>query len=86
MRQQTFGRAHIGRGFFFVDDEGKPGRVRVKDRHGNIHVLRASAAGDHVIPQGVIVLLVDGADGHFYAIPAPSDLVAHTDLEPGGKR
>lgn len=67
-------------------DQGKPGRVRVKDRYGNIHVLRAIAADDHVIPQGAIVLLVDGAGGLFQAIPAPSDLVANTDLEPGGKR
>lgn len=67
-------------------DQGKPGRVRVKDRHGNIHVLRANAAADHVIPQGAIVLLVDGSDGLFHAIPAPNDLVANTDLEPGGKR
>lgn len=67
-------------------DQGKPGRVRVKDRHGNIHVLRAIPAADHVIPQGAIVLLVDGSAGLFHAIPAPSDLVAHTDLEPGGKR
>ena len=67
-------------------DQGKPGRVRVKDRHGNIHVLRARAAADHVIPQGAIVLLVDGAGGLFQAIPAPKELVAHTDIDSGGKR
>jgi hypothetical protein len=67
-------------------DQGMPGRVRVKDRHGNIHVLRANAAANHVIPQGAIVLLVDGSGGLFHAIPAPNDLVANTDLEPGGKR
>jgi Protein of unknown function (DUF1449) len=67
-------------------DQGKPGRVRVKDRHGNIHVLRAKAAADHVIPQGAIVLLVDGSRGLFEAIPAPKDLVANTDIDSGGKR
>ena len=67
-------------------DQGKPGRVRVKDRYGNIHVLRARAAADHVIPQGAIVLLVDGSGGLFDAIPAPSDLVANTGIDQGGKR
>jgi hypothetical protein len=67
-------------------DQGKPGRVRVKDRYGNVHVLRAIAAANHVIPQGAVVLLVDGSAGLFHAIPAPNDLVANTDLEPGGKR
>ena len=57
-------------------DQGKPGRVRVKDRFGNIHVLRASAAPGHTIPQGASVLLVDGTNGHFTAIPAPQDLGA----------
>ncbi len=55
-------------------DQGKPGRVRVKDQHGNIHVLRANAAPGHVIPQGAAVLLVDGAGGLFQAIPAPKEL------------
>jgi len=67
-------------------DQGKPGRVRVKDRHGNIHALRAKAAADHVIPQGAIVLLVDGAGGLFEAVPAPKDLVANTEIDSGGKR
>jgi len=67
-------------------DQGKPGRVRVKDRHGNIHVLRARAAGDHVIQQGAVVLLVDGSDGLFQAIPAPQDLLANPDIDSGGKR
>jgi hypothetical protein len=55
-------------------DQGKPGQVRVKDQHGNIHVLRANAAPGHVIPQGSAVLLVDGASGLFQAIPAPKEL------------
>lgn len=57
-------------------DQGKPGRVRVKDRHGNIHVLRAKAAAGHVIAQGQAVLVVDGAAGLYEAIPAPADLAA----------
>ena len=67
-------------------DQGKPGRVRVRDRHGNIHVLRAQAAADHVIPKGAVVLLVDGSDGLFQAIPAPKDLLANPDSDSGGKR
>lgn len=67
-------------------DQGKPGRVRVRDRHGNIHFLRAQAAGDHVIPQGAAVLLVDGSNGLFQAIPAPQDLLASNDIGSGGKR
>lgn len=55
-------------------DQGKPGRVRVKDLHGNIHVLRANAAPGHTIQQGASVLLVDGKNGLFQAIPAPKDL------------
>jgi hypothetical protein len=58
-------------------DQGKPGRVRVKDLHGNIHVLRANAAPGHTIPQGASVLLVDGNNGLFKAIPAPQDLGAN---------
>jgi membrane protein implicated in regulation of membrane protease activity len=64
-------------------DQGKPGRVRVKDRYGNIHVLRANAAPGHVIPQGVSVLLVDGASGLFQAIPAPKELGASIDIDSG---
>ena len=64
-------------------DQGKPGRVRVKDQHGNIHVLRANAAPGHVIPQGALVLLVDGARGLFQAIPAPKDLGVGTDSDSG---
>jgi hypothetical protein len=67
-------------------DQGKPGQVRVKDQYGNIHVLRARAAADHIIPKGAIVLLVDGSDGLFQAIPAPKDLLANTDPDSGGKR
>jgi hypothetical protein len=67
-------------------DQGKPGRVRVRDRHGNIHVLRATAAADHIIPKGAVVLLVDGSDGLFQAIPAPKDLLANSDPDSGGKR
>lgn len=64
-------------------DQGKPGRVRVKDRHGNVHVLRTKGAGSHVIMQGAAVLIVDGANGLFEAIPAPEELGADTSFEPG---
>jgi hypothetical protein len=62
-------------------DQGKPGQVRVKDRHGNIHVLRATAALGHTIPQGAPVLVVDGVNGLFETIPAPKELGAPTDIE-----
>ncbi|MBB4403896.1 MULTISPECIES: OB-fold-containig protein [Rhizobium/Agrobacterium group] len=58
-------------------DQGKPGTVRVKDRHENIHFLRAQAASGHTIDTGAQVLIVDGADGLFQAIPAPPDLEIH---------
>jgi membrane protein implicated in regulation of membrane protease activity len=67
-------------------DQGKPGRVRVKDRYGNVHVLRARAVADHIIPTGAVVLLVDGSDGLFQAIPAPKDLLATTDPDSGDQR
>lgn len=60
-------------------DQGKPGRVRVKDQHGNIHVVRAKAAQGHTIPQGATVLLVDGSKGLFQTIPAPKELGVTTD-------
>jgi len=55
-------------------DQGNPGSVRVKDRHDNIHVLRATAAPGHVIETGRLVVIVDGSDGLFQAIPAPPGL------------
>lgn len=64
-------------------DQGKPGQVRVKDLHGNLHVLRARAAGDHVIAKGASVLIVDGANGLFQAIPAPEDLGATSSHQSG---
>ncbi len=64
-------------------DQGKPGRVRVKDVHGNIHALRAKAAAGHVIARGEAVLIVDGADGLFEAIPAPKELGAAFPSGPG---
>lgn len=64
-------------------DQGKPGRVRVKDRHGNIHVLRAQAAPGHIIAQGASVLLVDGTQGLFQAIPAPKELGGIIDSDRG---
>lgn len=55
-------------------DQGNPGSVRVKDRHDNIHTLRTRAAPGHSIATGTIVLIVDGADGLFEAIPAPENV------------
>lgn len=58
-------------------DQGLPGRVRIKDRHGNWHTLRARAAADALaIPIGAEVLLVDKISNVFIAIVAPSDLAA----------
>ncbi|CAH1657108.1 MULTISPECIES: OB-fold-containig protein [unclassified Chelatococcus] len=55
-------------------DQGNPGSVRVKDRHDNIHALRTRAAPGHIIATGALVVIVDGADGLFEAIPAPQAL------------
>jgi len=55
-------------------DQGLPGRVRLKDSHGNWHVLRARAArNEAAIAIGAQVLIVDRASNIFIAIPAPSD-------------
>ncbi|CDZ51211.1 OB-fold-containig protein [Neorhizobium galegae] len=55
-------------------DQGLPGRVRLKDRHGNWHALRARAARTEApIPIGSKVLIVDHALDIFIAIRAPSD-------------
>ncbi|MGQ4274415.1 OB-fold-containig protein [Terrihabitans sp. B22-R8] len=58
-------------------DQGHPGNVRVRDGHGNIHLLRATAAPGHVIETGALVVIADGADGLFQAIPAPPELAAN---------
>jgi hypothetical protein len=55
-------------------DQGQPGAVRVKDRYDNIHNLRAQAVEGYVIETGGLVLLVEGRDGVFQAIPAPAAL------------
>jgi len=55
-------------------DQGHPGNVRVRDSHGNIHLLRAMAAPGYVIETGALVVIVDGTDGLFQAIPAPPEL------------
>lgn len=56
-------------------DQGLPGRVRIKDRHGNWHTLRVRAAADSAaIPIGAEVLLVDTVSNVFIAIVAPSDM------------
>lgn len=56
-------------------DQALPGRVRLKDRYGNWHVLCARAAADEApIAIGATVLLVDRNSDIFIAIPVPSDL------------
>ncbi|MBX4948057.1 DUF1449 family protein [Rhizobium binae] len=55
-------------------DQGLPGRIRVKDQHGNWHVLRAKAAkGQDPLKIGTQVLLVDRKADVFIAIPALVD-------------
>ncbi|MBX4991739.1 membrane protein implicated in regulation of membrane protease activity [Rhizobium binae] len=55
-------------------DQGLPGRIRVKDQHGNWHVLRAKAAkGQDSLKIGTQVLLVDRKADVFIAIPALVD-------------
>jgi len=57
-------------------DQGLPGRVRVKDRHGNWHTLRARAAkSEEPIAIGATVLLVDQVSNVYIAIRAPSDIL-----------
>lgn len=56
-------------------DQGLPGRIRAKDRHGNWHVFRAKAAPNETpIAIGAQVLIVDRASDIFIVIVAPSDL------------
>jgi hypothetical protein len=56
-------------------DQGLPGQVRVRDRHGNLHSLRARAATDAApMATGTRVLLVDRVEAVYVAIPAPADL------------
>jgi hypothetical protein len=57
-------------------DQGLPGRVRIKDRHGNWHTLRARAAkSEDPIAIGASVLLVDHVSNVYIAIRAPSDIL-----------
>jgi membrane protein implicated in regulation of membrane protease activity len=57
-------------------DQGLPGRVRVKDQHGNWHSLRARAArSEDPIAIGATVLLVDHVSNVYIAIRAPSDIL-----------
>ena len=56
-------------------DQGLPGRVKLKDTHGNWHFPMARAAKDHgPMPVGSMVLLVDREGTAFLAIPAPKEL------------
>jgi hypothetical protein len=54
-------------------DQKQPGIVRVKDQHDNIHTLRAQASPGYLIETGSLVIIVDGSDGLFQAIPAPQE-------------
>ncbi|WP_117194557.1 OB-fold-containig protein [Rhizobium terrae] len=57
-------------------DQGLPGRVRIKDRHGNWHTLRARAARSEApLAIGTDILIVDRAADIFIAIAAPSDML-----------
>jgi len=57
-------------------DQGLPGRVRLKDAHGNWHSLRARAAKDQPpLAVGARVLLVDRAADIFIAVFAPDELL-----------
>jgi hypothetical protein len=57
-------------------DDGLPGRVKLRDAHGNWHFPRARAAKGHG-PMGIgaTVLLVDREGTAFLAVPAPNDLL-----------
>jgi hypothetical protein len=58
-------------------DQGLPGRVRLKDVHGNWHSLIARAGPDSTpLAVGTSVLLVDRDAKSFIAITAPADLIA----------
>ena len=56
-------------------DQGLPGRIKVKDQHGNWHVLRARAAPDQpAIGIGNSALIVDRQADVFVTIAASSDI------------
>ncbi|HXV30384.1 MAG TPA: OB-fold-containig protein [Sinorhizobium sp.] len=58
-------------------DQGLPGRIRTKDRHGNWHSLRAKAAkGEAPIAIGTEILIVDCVSNVFIAIHAPSEFLS----------
>jgi len=63
-------------------DQGQPGMVRVKDQHDNIHNLRAQAAPGYLLETGALVIIVDGSDGLFQAIPAPQEF-SNVDIKRG---
>lgn len=57
-------------------DQGLPGRVKLRDAHGNWHFPRARAAkGQAPMAVGSTVLLVDREGSAFLAVPAPDDLL-----------
>ncbi|MCB5176184.1 OB-fold-containig protein [Microvirga lenta] len=58
-------------------DQGPPGRVKVRDAHGNWHFLIAKVADGHApVPVGGQALLVDRSGSTFLVVPAPDELKA----------
>lgn len=56
-------------------DAGLPGQARLKDEHGNWHVVRARAARDTpAMAAGSQILLIDLDQGIYLAMPAPAEL------------
>ena len=65
-------------------DQGLPGRIRIKDRHGNWHTFRAKAApNEPSMAIGAQVLVVDQEFNVFIAITAPSDVLKAPDTHTG---
>lgn len=60
-------------------DQGRPGRVRLRDRHGNWHFLIArAAAGQGPFAIGATVLLVEHQGGVYLAIAPDTELMTKT--------
>ncbi|TCL74642.1 OB-fold-containig protein [Rhizobium sp. BK251] len=65
-------------------NQGLPGRIRLKDAHGNWHSLRAKAAKDErPLAVGARILLVDRRADIFIAVSAPDELIAPGNLSLG---
>lgn len=65
-------------------DQGLPGRLRTKDRHGNWHTLRAKAAlNEASMAIGTQILIVDRQSNIFIAIAAPEDMLTASEKHTG---